>query len=132
MRPRTFTWRIQPQIVSLSFPTPRTRRRQGMPATFVLGQPEFGTSSGGTLKSPADVAIDSLGRIYVSDSGNNRVLIFESLVFLPLAGATASGVVGQQTTTGTTPNWNSPDGLATAGVCINRSGCSSIVRTHSM
>ena len=35
-------------------------------------------------------------------------------MFLPVAGATATGVVGQQTASGTNPNWDSPDGLATA------------------
>jgi uncharacterized protein (TIGR03437 family) len=35
-------------------------------------------------------------------------------VFLPVDGATATSVVGQQSTGGTAPNWDSPDGLATA------------------
>jgi uncharacterized protein (TIGR03437 family) len=98
----------------LIFPNTQNAPIAGMPATFVLGQPEFGTATGGSIKSPGDVAVDSVGRIYVADRGNNRVLIFDSLVFLPLAGASASGAVGQQTTNGTTANWNSPDGLATA------------------
>ncbi|MCX6843224.1 MAG: SMP-30/gluconolactonase/LRE family protein [candidate division WOR-3 bacterium] len=31
------------------------------------------------LKAPRDVAIDSHGRVYVADSGNNRVVVFDSL-----------------------------------------------------
>jgi uncharacterized protein (TIGR03437 family) len=60
------------------------------------------------------VALDSSGNIYVADSGNNRVLVYPSLVFLPIAGATATAVVGQQTVSGTAVNWDTPDGLATA------------------
>ena len=66
------------------------------------------------LKTPTDVGVDSSGTIYVADNGNNRVLIYPSLVFLPLSGGTPTGVVGQQSTTGVAPNYNSPDGLATA------------------
>ena len=58
--------------------------------------------------------MDSAGIIYVADRGNNRVLIYQSLVFLPLSSATPIGVVGQQAVNGTAANWNSPDGLATA------------------
>jgi uncharacterized protein (TIGR03437 family) len=57
--------------------------------------------------------LDSNGNVYVSDSGNHRVLGFPSLIFLPLAGATAMSVVGQPELAGNTPNWNSADGLAT-------------------
>ena len=60
------------------------------------------------------MGVDSSGTIYVADYGNNRVLIYPSLVFLPLSGGTPTGVVGQQTPTGIAPNYDSPDGLATA------------------
>ena len=73
------------------------------------------------------MAVDSTGNIYVADTGNNRVLIYGSLVFLPAAGAVPSGVVGQSTVSGTSANWNTSDGLATAeglyspiGVYIDR------------
>jgi uncharacterized protein (TIGR03437 family) len=61
-----------------------------------------------------DVVVDSSGSIYVADNGDNRVLAFSSLVFLPVAGATPTAVVGQPAPAGTAANWNSPDGLATA------------------
>ena len=86
----------------------------GAPATFVLGQPTFASATTAGMKSPLDVGLDSTGNIYVSDQGNNRVLVYSSLVFLPPSGAAPSAVVGQQSVTGTAANWDSPDGLATA------------------
>jgi uncharacterized protein (TIGR03437 family) len=86
----------------------------GVGATFVLGQSGFASSDSGALKSPSDVVTDSNGNIYVADEGNNRVLLYPSLVFLPVAGATATAVVGQQGLTGTSSNYNSTNGLATA------------------
>jgi uncharacterized protein (TIGR03437 family) len=89
----------------------------GASASFVMGQANFGSSTAGTaagLKQPTDVAIDSSGNIYVADNGNNRVLIYPSLVFLqPPAGAPPTNVVGQQAVTGSAVNWNTPDGLPT-------------------
>ena len=98
----------------LIFPNTPSAPLSGMPATFVLGPGNFGAASGGIFKTPTDVAVDSAGNIYVSDQGNNRVLIFQSLVFLPLSGGTANGVVGQQSASGTGADWDSTDGLATA------------------
>ncbi len=105
----------------LIFPNTQSAPVAGMPATFVLGTADFGSTSGG-FKGPADVGVDSSGSIYVCDQGNNRVLIFQSLIFLPFAGAIPSGVVGQQSISGTAPNWDSPDGLATAEGLYQPSG----------
>ena len=89
----------------------------GASASFVIGQGSFGAGNAGTgssgLKQPSDVVVDSLGNIYVADNANNRVMQYSSLVFLPISGAAATGVVGQQTTGGTATNWNTPDGLPT-------------------
>jgi uncharacterized protein (TIGR03437 family) len=97
----------------LIFPNTQNAPLAGMPATFVVGAADFGTVGSG-FKTPMDVAADSAGSIYVSDQGNNRVLVFPSLVFLPLSGGTPSGVAGQQASNGTGANWDSTDGLATA------------------
>ncbi|HWC97630.1 MAG TPA: hypothetical protein VG456_12785 [Candidatus Sulfopaludibacter sp.] len=52
----------------------------GRAATKVFGQQDFfGTGSGNSntqLNSPHHIAADSSGRLYVSDTGNNRILIF--------------------------------------------------------
>ena len=102
----------------------------GMPAAFVIGQSTFSSNSGGSgtnFRTPVDVAVDGSGSIYVSDSGNNRVLAFPSLIFLPVFAGVANAIVGQANLTGTTANWDSTDGLTTAdslsapqGVYIDR------------
>ncbi len=96
----------------LIFPNTQNAPAAGITATFVIGPAGFNAKSG-VLKSPVGVAVDSNGQIYVSDNGGNRVLGYQSLVFLPVIGATASSVVGQQTISGTAANWDSLDGRAT-------------------
>jgi uncharacterized protein (TIGR03437 family) len=100
----------------VAYPNTQNAPPAGIAASFVVGQSSFASSGAGsnTLKSPADVVVDSNGNIYVSDSGNNRVLIYGSLVFLPAAGGTPGGVVGQSSVSGTAANWNTADGLATS------------------
>jgi uncharacterized protein (TIGR03437 family) len=95
------------------FPNTQAAPPSGMAAAFVIGQPSFNASSA-FLRSPADVAIDSQGNVYVSDQGNNRVLIYPSLLFLPSAGGAPTGVVGQKDFSGVTANWSASNGLATA------------------
>jgi uncharacterized protein (TIGR03437 family) len=100
---------------ALIFPNTQNAPVAGTPAAFVIGQSSFAETAGGSgnPKTPADVAVDSNGSIYLVDSGNNRVLIYSSLVFLPLAGGAPVGVVGQRTVTDAAANYNSTDGLAT-------------------
>jgi DNA-binding beta-propeller fold protein YncE len=85
-----------------------------MAAAFVVGQNNFDTGASSALKSPYDVAVDSAANLYVADFGNNRVLTFQPLVFLPVAGAAPTAVVGQRELTGTSPNWNGTAGAATS------------------
>lgn len=102
----------------LIFPNTQTAPPAGAVAAYVIGQDRFDVSVpanlAGSLSSPTDVAADSLGTIYVCDSGGSRVLAYPSLLFLPAAGGAPTGVVGQRDAGATGPNWNSPDGLATA------------------
>jgi sugar lactone lactonase YvrE len=68
----------------------------------VLGQGNFsdfasnqgGAAASNTLSVPKDVYVDSSGRLWVADSGNNRVLRFDLASFLS-NNAPASAVLGQ-------------------------------------
>jgi uncharacterized protein (TIGR03437 family) len=101
----------------LIYPNTQMSPSSGVAAGYVIGQSSLSSTSGGgsgaSLRSPTDVALDSGGKIYVADGGDNRVLIFPSLISLPVSGGAASGVVGQRDLGSTTANWNSSDGLAT-------------------
>jgi sugar lactone lactonase YvrE len=70
----------------------------GAPADGVLGQPNFTSNAQATTQSgmsaPAVVAVDSAGRLWVADTGNHRVLRFDSAAGKP-NGAAADGVLGQ-------------------------------------
>ena len=68
-------------------------------ADRVLGQPDFfsgDANHGGlnvaSLKDPSGLAFDSVGRLYVADTGNNRVLTFPAL---PVTHDSALRVFGQ-------------------------------------
>ncbi len=111
----------------LVFPNTQSAPQAGMAASFVIGQSRFDTTSAAVLRAPGGVGVDRAGDIVVADSGNNRVLVFPPLVFLPIGGATATAVIGQRDATGAAANWDSPDGLATpeglaapAGVYLDR------------
>jgi len=56
----------------------------GMAATAVFGQPDFLTSSTGSdrtrLNSPRGIATDTSDRLYVADTGNNRVSVFTGVL----------------------------------------------------
>ena len=67
-------------------------------ASRVYGQPDFTTGTAATtstgMKQPYGVCVDSADRLWVADSGNNRVLRFDSITTKP-SGAAADGVFGQ-------------------------------------
>jgi uncharacterized protein (TIGR03437 family) len=111
----------------LVFSNAQNQPAAGASASLVLGQDSFDTTTGGSgtrFNNPADVAVNSAGNIYVSDTGNQRVLSFSplsSLIFAPPP-ILASGVVGQRDTSSAAPNWNSQDGLATPEGLFNPLG----------
>jgi uncharacterized protein (TIGR03437 family) len=103
----------------------------GSAAVVVVGQDAFDAASEGSgatrLRLPVDVAGDGEGNVIVTDSGNHRVLIFPSLLFLPISGAAATAVIGQRDVHSAAVNWNSVNGLATpeglwapAGLLVDR------------
>ncbi|HEU4324127.1 MAG TPA: NHL repeat-containing protein [Roseiflexaceae bacterium] len=74
----------------------------GASASGVLGQPDLTTCdstaspTASTLANPGDVAVDNAGRLWVADTGGNRVLRFDQAAS-KVDGAAADGVLGQST-----------------------------------
>ena len=71
----------------------------GMPASLVLGQPNFSSAGAASSMSgmyyPVSTAVDpTSGKVFVADLNNNRVLRFASFAAL-VNGATAEAVLGQ-------------------------------------
>jgi uncharacterized protein (TIGR03437 family) len=66
----------------------------GKAAAKVFGQPDFLTSSSGNaddkMNAPHHLATDNEGRLYVADSGNNRVVIFSDVAGAPQGGSRAT------------------------------------------
>jgi sugar lactone lactonase YvrE len=77
----------------------------GSAASGVLGQTDFVTGSSGLTQSkfdgPRGVFMDGLGRLYVGDEGNSRIIVFSGAATKP-NGGNADYVLGQPdfTTTG--------------------------------
>jgi DNA-binding beta-propeller fold protein YncE len=94
----------------------------GMNASYVLGMPNFTTSTGTTTQSgtnsTAGLALDPTNNLlYAADSGNNRVMVFNVAPGSIANGENASYVIGQLNyTTGTAATTqsglNNPQGLA--------------------
>lgn len=82
----------------LEFPSDPTN---GAGALRVFGQEDFVSGGPGaevssqTLDTPLGIAVDSVGFLYVADSGNHRVLLFPLGEAVPSAGSLASTVIGQ-------------------------------------
>jgi len=83
-------------------------------ASAVIGQADFsGTPGGVSFNAPFGVAVDSTGNVWVADNGNNRVLEFTWPGYLA-GGAAAAAAIGQPNASGSNPDWDSTNGLATA------------------
>lgn len=91
----------------------------GSNAAAVLGQPDFTSNSPSTSQTgfngPVELAVDSLDRLYVTDTTNNRVLVFNNPSTSSFL-APAAVVIGQDNfasgTSGTTQSTlNAPFGL---------------------
>lgn len=81
----------------------------GAAADGVLGQSDFITGkkyhmvTADRLRNPEALCVSSKGALFVTDSGNNRILRFDHAATLP-NGADASGVIGQPDFT--TSDWD--------------------------
>jgi uncharacterized protein (TIGR03437 family) len=101
----------------LIYPNTPSAPNADVSAAYVIGHSSFTVASSGgagALKAPVGVGIDSNGSIYVADTGNNRVLVYPSIIELPASGGTARAVIGQENANGTAANWDSSSGQATA------------------
>jgi uncharacterized protein (TIGR03437 family) len=117
-----------------------THAQNGQPADLVIGQPDFnrvvmnypsgvaGTPTASGLNLPTSLAVDSAGNIYVTDTGNSRVLRFPA----PYASGktaleAADLVLGQQNftsviTDATPVTLSSPVGIALTSGAANAAG----------
>lgn len=75
----------------LLFPKAGGTFTNGMQASKVIGQPDFSTIDSGAddnrLSSPHHIALDSDGRVYVADTGNNRLQVFDQIARIANANA---------------------------------------------
>jgi DNA-binding beta-propeller fold protein YncE/fibronectin type 3 domain-containing protein len=98
----------------------------GQNANVVLGQPNFTTSTIGINQSgmqhSASVAVDpTTGKVFVSDTYNNRVLRFSNAAAV-ISGSAAEAVLGQPNLTTTTYKGVSQSSFAPFGVAVDASG----------
>lgn len=97
------------------------------PATTVFGQPDMTSSSSGSglnrMNAPRHIATDTDDRLYVADTANNRILIFNRA---PAAGNGAFAAITL------TSNLNAPRGVdvnkATGDIWVANSGANQAVR----
>jgi sugar lactone lactonase YvrE len=93
---------------------------------MVLGQLNFtngsanqgGSAAANTLSNPADIFVDGGGRLWVADTGNNRVLRFD-LASLLTNDAPASRVFGQPDFVTVTPNVTQAKMSGPSGVFVD-------------
>jgi uncharacterized protein (TIGR03437 family) len=80
--------------------------QNGQAAAKVIGQPDFRSSAAGSdataFNAPHHIAVDTSALLYVADSGNNRVQIFDSVDNLPAQHPTAVWTIG---------SLNAPEGV---------------------
>jgi len=91
----------------LKFTSPSSKI-DGANADGLIGQTNFNAGSAATtaagLSAPTAAAVDEDDNLWVTDTGNNRVLCFDSVSSLTSSGPSATVVIGQADfTTGTAP-----------------------------
>ncbi len=106
----------------LGYDTVPDQLRTGMPASVVIGQPDFTSGERGlsatSFRQPAALLYDvKHHRLFVADGGNNRVLVFDARPEQLASGAAAVAVIGQPDFTSadrlrSRAGIDEPDGLA--------------------
>ncbi|MEO8055276.1 MAG: hypothetical protein ABI768_08985 [Acidobacteriota bacterium] len=106
----------------LRFPFDSGTGRPGHVADLVLGQPDFASSADGSglnqMWGPAAVRVDGAGSVYVADSQNARVLVFDP----PLVSGQTARRMGIDFGAVPTGNFGTPTGLefdSAGGLWIN-------------
>jgi sugar lactone lactonase YvrE len=91
----------------------------------VYGQATFATNASGVTSSamynPYALFVDTTDRLWVADSGNNRVLRFDAVSFKS-NGADADGVLGQANFTNSAPGAGSSGLQSPFGVAVSSGG----------
>ena len=107
-----------PASVSMNFSSPDVTE-----AEAVFGQPDVFSAGPGSratgLNTPLGLAFDSLGSLYVADSGNHRIARYRNAGSLP-SGSPMDGALGQVSLVGNAfgagpASLNSPRGVAMLG-----------------
>ncbi len=102
----------------------------GAPADRVLGQIDFISSSGGTaankLRDPRYMTKDSKNNLYVSDAGNNRVLVFYKPNTLA-NGSSADLVLGQNSFTANAGGLSVDQLTSPRGILVHDEGARTFV-----
>jgi sugar lactone lactonase YvrE len=98
----------------------------GQAASLVLGQPDFTSAVGATtasgIRHPSSVVVDRTnGKVYIAETGNNRVLRFASGAAL-VNGAAAEGVLGQPDFTSSSPDTTASRMRYPLSVAIDNTG----------
>ncbi|MDQ2944546.1 MAG: NHL repeat-containing protein, partial [Acidobacteriota bacterium] len=100
----------------------------GQSASSVIGQPDFGFHSTGSLSSPSLIAIDSSDRLYVADTGNNRIVGYRNV---PTAGIDPAASFSL-TTANTGQSISNPTGVfasqATGEIWVANTGANTVLR----
>ena len=106
----------------------------GAAATSVLGQTDFISGSAGTtdakFDTPAGVTLDALGRLWVADRENHRVLRFDNAATLA-NGSPASGVLGQPDFVSAGPGLSARAMKVPAGLVTDAVGTLWVVETDN-
>jgi sugar lactone lactonase YvrE len=95
----------------------------GANAEAVIGQANYTATVQGTtatnLRYPNGIDVDHLGRLWVADFENNRVLMYEDAANLPEFGAAADLVLGQQNATSGDPGTSRTEMSGPTGVHVD-------------
>jgi uncharacterized protein (TIGR03437 family) len=99
----------------------------GIAATKVFGQPDFSTIVKGTsdtqTNAPHHISSDSDGRLYVADTGNGRILIYDQINNAASSGAHATLIL---------PGFNNPESVfvnqSTGEVWVTNTGGATVAK----